>query len=402
MRAGQRLHIHYAADEWHSRILLAESSEKEVREMLRQDLKCKCAWWVLTPTGDIFPEPIENTSEIQVRMVDEFGKVERRGLPRGFKASDVIFDFDEVSVLTFADALEEVAKQRAAAEGKTKKGGGGDSELPKAPRNRMWIVVSNSEAFPAGTEVDFEVKDVTRIEDVAIGNSGGEILAFQALTQTQRDELATPKSDEKVEAKQEEEADLRVLPVQWKGGCRKRGFEEALELMEHVDFGDNTLEGEPVCEYYLQKIAGTGMAPTSRHRAWVSDSNIPAGDRSVHEHHMIMKVIEAAATKDQLNLYVLDCFELLCRRAQVIEQAHATNPSNPDYAHAEDFMGWGIQRGGAIVAPSLTRHAANKAGERSNIMKEQRKLLEELRLRRPPKGPKGKGKGQAEAGGDGS
>ena len=106
-------------------------------------------------------------------------------------------------------------------------------------------------------------------------------------------------------------------------------------------------------------------------------------------------------------MYSLEAFEILCRRAQLIEAAHSYSPSNPGYSGAEDFMGWGVQRGGALVAPALSRMAAGKASERSNIMKEKRKLMEEIRLKRPapawtprtkvkPDGedPKGKGRGK--------
>eukprot|EP00959_Pyramimonas_sp_CCMP1952_P254742 5320684-Pyramimonas_sp.AAC.1 len=63
-------------------------------------------------------------------------------------------------------------------------------------------------------------------------------------------------------------------------------------------------------------MAQTGLAPVARSRAWASDGGIPAGDRSVHEHHMIMKVIQTVAERDQLNLMCLESFELLIRRAQ--------------------------------------------------------------------------------------
>ena len=169
-------------------------------------------------------------------------------------------------------------------------------------------------------------------------------------------------------------------------------------MMEHLEFGDEELEGDPSAEWWLRKVVATGMAPTARHRAWVADASIPAGDRSVHEHHVIMKIIESAARRDQLNLMVLESFELLIRRAQVIEKAHSLNPSNPDYGHAEDYMGWGVQRGGALIAPGLSRHAANKAAERTSVLKEQRKWNEEVRLRRSKKPSKGKGKGEEEDG----
>ena len=168
-------------------------------------------------------------------------------------------------------------------------------------------------------------------------------------------------------------------------------------MMEHHDFGDTELEGEPSCMWFLEKIAQTGLTPVARSRAWATESGVPAGDRSTFEHFVLMKVFQVAAEKDQLNLGCLESFELLARRAQVIESAHAFSASNPDYTHAEDMMGWGIQKGGALVSPALIRFAANKAAERSSILKEKRKFAEEMRLRKP-RGGKGGEKG-ARAGG---
>ena len=108
-----------------------------------------------------------------------------------------------------------------------------------------------------------------------------------------------------------------------------------------------------------------------------------------------MKALEAASEKDQLNVFSLESFEILARRAQLIEAAHSYSPGNPDYSNAEDFMGWGVQRGGALVAPVLSKMAAGKAAERSSIMKEKRKLMEEIRLKRPTPGPNGYPKGDA-------
>eukprot|EP00973_Karenia_brevis_P015407 2106768-Karenia_brevis.AAC.1 len=109
----------------------------------------------------------------------------------------------------------------------------------------------------------------------------------------------------------------------WRGDSRYREFRDAVGLMSVNDYGDSPLEGEISTEWYLNKILQTGMTPVARHRAWVTDASIPAGDRSVHEHHVIMKVVEAASTVDQLNLPTLVSFEMLLRRAQLIEQAHS-------------------------------------------------------------------------------
>eukprot|EP00973_Karenia_brevis_P018265 2507859-Karenia_brevis.AAC.1 len=69
---------------------------------------------------------------------------------------------------------------------------------------------------------------------------------------------------------------------------------------------------------------------------------------------------------------------MLLRRAQLIEQAHSVNPSNPDYTQSEYFMGWGTQRGGALVAPVLSKMAAQKTNEKMALLKEQRKYAEEM------------------------
>ena len=162
-------------------------------------------------------------------------------------------------------------------------------------------------------------------------------------------------------------------------------------MMVHYNFDDSGLEGEATCEWFLQEVASCSEGPVARHHTWVSNSGIPSGDRSIHEHFVASKILEVAATLDQLNIVSLTCFELLVRRVQLIEQAHVHSPSNPDYTSSEDFMGWGPQRGGALVAPHLRRHVAERARDRAAWMKETRKANEEAQLRRPGKGS-GKGK----------
>ena len=46
-------------------------------------------------------------------------------------------------------------------------------------------------------------------------------------------------------------------------------------------------------------------------------------------------------------------------------------------------MGWGVQLGGALIAPALSLLTAVMADERSSITKGKRKLTDETRLRRP-------------------
>ena len=206
------------------------------------------------------------------------------------------------------------------------------------------------------------------------------------------------KADEAA-ADEEDLEDARVLPVKWRGSARRRGFAEAVAMMIHHDFGDWELEAAPTLDWLLQKMVSGGEGPISRHFTWLSNAGIPHGDRSVHEHFCIAKVFEAGAEVDQLNLPSLKSFELLAKRMQCIEAAHMHSPSNPDYSMSEDIMGWGPQRGAALVAPSTLKYASDKARDRAAILKEGRKLAEELKLRKSPlkapKGPKGGHKGDS-------
>lgn len=140
---------------------------------------------------------------------------------------------------------------------------------------------------------------------------------------------------------QGDESDVRVVLVKWKGSLRQRGFAEALDLMETVDLSDSELEGEYTVPWHLERIVATGMGRRrtpppmslrfrhhgrrSRHlRAPRSDEGFPCGRRKKH-----------------LNVFCLESFEILARRAQVIGSVHAFNPCGPVYGHAEDFIGWG-------------------------------------------------------------
>ena len=137
------------------------------------------------------------------------------------------------------------------------------------------------------------------------------------------------------------------------------------------------------------------MTPVTHHANWVRTARIPDGDRSVHEHEVLARVLDSMVTVDQLNAPALQSAELVCRRIQVIEDAHSVSPSAPDYSAADEYMGWATHRQGAAVAPDLQRHVANAMRDKAAIMKESRKAKEEQKLRR------GKGGGKTDASGSG-
>ena len=106
----------------------------------------------------------------------------------------------------------------------------------------------------------------------------------------------------------------------------------------------------------------------------------------------LSRAVELAAVVDCLNVKNLVCFEFLLRRLQLIEEAVAENPTQPDYSGASHYLGTEERRGGALLAPSLRAYVAGELGKEAAILKEKRKA-------RDARGGGGKGGG---SGGRGS
>ena len=79
--------------------------------------------------------------------------------------------------------------------------------------------------------------------------------------------------------------------------------------------------------------------------------------------------------------------ELVARRLQLIEESKAAGVSAA-YQGANFFVGY--RRSGALVAPELGRHVANKLQEEVSVMKERREHAEERGLARAPPAKGGK------------
>jgi hypothetical protein len=396
LEAGRVVRLHYRDGEWHERLLLrsttGEIMEKQIGE--RPAGKQASVWWVVTPDGDVFPEEVAATDDLDFFVLDGHGVAPVRRARAGFTAADRVRGFAAGVNLAwlFVNSLVEVDRF--------------DPRDPHAtvPRalaapgaGEEWRVMSEGGLIAVGQPIESRGAMAVVDGDKAILYDDAGVMLVQRVQRG--GERPAGGSREAAGAAPEDDGDVRVLPVLWKGDKRQRSFTDAVEVMEFHDFGDGELDGGPSCEWYLNKVVQTGMGPVARSRAWAQENGIASGDRSVHEHHVLMKVIQVAAERDQLNLMCLECFELVIRRAQVIEAAHSYNAAIPDYSHAEDMMGWGVQRGGALVAPTLSRHTAAKAAERSCLLKEKRKYAEEMRLRKPGKG-NAKGTAPPAGGGD--
>ena len=153
------------------------------------------------------------------------------------------------------------------------------------------------------------------------------------------------------------------------------------------------MRGPRTTLWTMKYIRDNGSSALQAHEAWLRASRVPQGDRSTYEHEVLSRVLDAAATQDQLNLPALVSMEYVCRRMALIKEAHRVNPAQPDYSAADQFMGWNSRAGGAAIAPGLQAHVADLLRQDAAVAKEARKAREERQLREPKKPPKGGGKG---------
>ncbi|CAK0860193.1 unnamed protein product, partial [Prorocentrum cordatum] len=182
--------------------------------------------------------------------------------------------------------------------------------------------------------------------------------------------------------------DFRVLPVKFsQEGARRRSFTEAVYLqVADEPEGGLMSDGPSSCLWVLRSWRDAGLTPVTHRANWLRAGRIPDGDRSIHEHEVLCRVLESMISVDQLNAPALQSAELVCRRLQVIEDARAVSPSAPDYSAADEYMGWSAHRGGSAVAPALQKHVAANLRDKAAVLKGARKAKEEQKLRRGPTG----------------
>ncbi|CAK0819030.1 unnamed protein product [Prorocentrum cordatum] len=250
-----------------------------------------------------------------------------------------------------------------------------------APAGTVWLVAEDHRGLRRGERLpDPLPAGSTTHGDVALVPHGGVIVAARQVPVAEVDAFVV--------------GDLRVLPVRFnQEGARRRPFSEAVGLqVSDEPEGGVMLSGPRACSWVLRSWRDAGLTLITHRANWLRSSRIPDGDRSVHEHGVLARVLDSLVTVDQLKAPALQSAELICRRIQLILDAHSVSPSNPDYSAADDCMGWATHRQGAAVAPDLQRHVATAMHGRAAILKEARKAKEEQKLRR------GKGGGKTDAG----
>ncbi len=183
--------------------------------------------------------------------------------------------------------------------------------------------------------------------------------------------------------------DVRTLEVTYgQNGERQRSFRETVKELTQTDFPDFPFAPRTTLEY-VRAISSVAESATAQHHVWIHGARIPDGDRSVYEDEVLARVLDQAVMYDCLNISNLSCMELVCRRRQLLAEAHSSSPGAPSYMGAEHFMGQTYKAGGGIVVPTLTDYVSRQMQAQSQIMKEKRKMEEAKAKGRGGKPPKG-------------
>ena len=195
--------------------------------------------------------------------------------------------------------------------------------------------------------------------------------------------------------------DLRVLPIKFDAqGVRRQDFPTAVSSMDDAEpsGGGIQLTGPPTALKLLKDMRDQAFTPSTFHGHLFRTAEIPKGDRSVFERERLSRILESLVVVDQLNAPSLQSAELICRRLQVIREAHRISPGQPDYSAADTMMGWKYRRSGQGIDSALAAHVANELKAEAAIAKEARKAREEQAARRKGRNPK---KGATEGGVEG-
>jgi hypothetical protein len=179
--------------------------------------------------------------------------------------------------------------------------------------------------------------------------------------------------------------DARTLKVKYDSrGERGRSFTDGVSEMDPQVFEDWPFDPPRTSLYYSKEIAKLGYGPVARHEKWVCDNKLTPDDAGVGEHEVAAEVLETLVAYDQLDISNLAGVERLLRRQQFIEEGYRQKveakrlekATDLTASMAEHFTGKPRMAGGAIVSPALLRHAAERAAQDNDILKQQRKAAE--------------------------
>ena len=181
--------------------------------------------------------------------------------------------------------------------------------------------------------------------------------------------------------------DARTLPVKFDAtGPPYREFREATELCSESEIKGFVVRGPRTAAWVLRFMSENGGTPLARHSRFRSDARLSGTDPGVTQHETLCKLLQVAATVDQLDCTNLGVIELICREIQMIEEKYAERLRSHSELSEEShhFLGTNMSKGNVCMSPALRDYIASEMRDEASILKERRKAREERQLQRAP------------------
>ena len=178
--------------------------------------------------------------------------------------------------------------------------------------------------------------------------------------------------------------DSRILRVKTTGSKRHRDWSDVLKDSAEVRMADWPLKGPRTAQWCVEFLAKQAGGAIDHHNLWRRTAWLGAQDFGVQEHEQILEVIKWGASFDQLDVCNSAAFEILFRRAQTIEFAHAErvrdhvphqgsgggakSSGSLTYEEQEAFAGT-TRSSCVMVAPELLDFVKSDVAKSSELMK---------------------------------
>ncbi|CAK0800977.1 unnamed protein product [Prorocentrum cordatum] len=203
--------------------------------------------------------------------------------------------------------------------------------------------------------------------------------------------------------------DARVLAIHESAGDgRHLGFREGAKQLTETSWPSWPLLGPRAAGWARRFIRDQDVAPRPRHARFEAEAGLSSSDPGVDFHDFCLRLLRIGIQFDQLNASEFAIFELICKKAQMIEykyrdrHLHRMGAAGDDLAEDEHiYLGTSETRGLMMISPALSSYVADelhKSGGHDNsagLQSRADKLASEnkfLKEKLAAIDPKGKGK----------
>ncbi|CAK0814155.1 unnamed protein product [Prorocentrum cordatum] len=179
--------------------------------------------------------------------------------------------------------------------------------------------------------------------------------------------------------------DARVLAIHESAGDgRHLGFREGVKQLTETSWPSWPLLSPRTAGWVCRFIRAQDVAPRSRHALFKAEAGLSSSDPGVDFHEFCLRLLQIGIPFDQLNVSELVIFELICRKAQMIEYKyrdrylHRVGAAGDDLADDEHiYLGTSETRGLMMISPALSSYVADELQKEASVLKERRKVREE-------------------------